>query len=449
MRTTLSKALKEVLRYREELLATILGSMLLLVIRYLSLHYWSDPQVLGDQPSQYDLRSETETILWTFLRAIIYTLASWLALRVIMPSGYTWLKHRLVDGFDDQSPEQKTKLSTTMWGIIFLGLVLLAISGCNGAHAADLRQCVVQSYRADVGVTEASGRNDGPEVERYLEHVGLRRGAPWCAAFVSYHLSACGVANPNTAWSPSFAVAASAANSAVGLGRVWNRRESVRTPLPGDVFTLFYANLGRVGHTGFVDGTDGRYIITVEGNTNGGGSRDGDGVYRRRRELKKLHAIVNYIPNEDPTSARPRHTGARKLQEPAGTVAGQLASRQHGDAHRGARHDHPRPRGHRGALALGALPGHARPKQAARPCYGDHGGAQRCAAEHLRVRHGRDRGEAARYGAAEHAHHHQGGARGEAGGGNAHLGVDTPCHQRRHDGPWYAPAVPSMTPTLA
>ena len=51
---------------------------------------------------------------------------------------------------------------------------------------------------------------------------------------------------------------------------------------PGMVF--FIAHGGGTGHTGFVEGLhpDGR-LITIEGNTNNGGSRDGIGVFRLQR----------------------------------------------------------------------------------------------------------------------------------------------------------------------
>jgi hypothetical protein len=45
-----------------------------------------------------------------------------------------------------------------------------------------------------------------------------------------------------------------------------------------------------VGHTGLVEKVSGDFAITIEGNTNNGGSRDGDGVYRRRRLLSTLLA---------------------------------------------------------------------------------------------------------------------------------------------------------------
>lgn len=62
----------------------------------------------------------------------------------------------------------------------------------------------------------------------------------------------------------------------------------------GQVFGIYYSNLKRVGHVGFIEKVDGGTITTIEGNTNGGGSREGDGVYRKIRRLSQMHKIVSY-----------------------------------------------------------------------------------------------------------------------------------------------------------
>ena len=59
----------------------------------------------------------------------------------------------------------------------------------------------------------------------------------------------------------------------------------------GDCFTLYYQKLGRVGHVGLVAGEDEEYLTTIEGNTSDGGSRDGDGVYRRKRKKSSIWTI--------------------------------------------------------------------------------------------------------------------------------------------------------------
>lgn len=280
--------MREVMKYKEELALVGLLSLVLVAIRWVSATLWPTT-------GQYDMAAQTETVFWTILRVVIYALAAWMGLRVVAPKAYQHLKHNVVDQFDKLGEAERGAFSLRMFAILFFGLVLLAMSGCTPASAAapvavNARLCVCDGAAADVGVREASGRNDGPEVERYLAHVGLGPGYAWCAAFVSYHLDQCGVRNPRSAWSPAFASVAD---------QVWTPRKASRSPRPGDVFSIWFANLGRVAHVGFVTGLDGNYINTVEGNTSGPGSREGDGVYARRRQLSKIHAITNYIHGDD------------------------------------------------------------------------------------------------------------------------------------------------------
>ena len=64
----------------------------------------------------------------------------------------------------------------------------------------------------------------------------------------------------------------------------------------GDLFTLYYRRLGRVGHVGIVGGMIGKNtIMTYEGNTNEGGSREGDGVFRKARPIRSLEGVYDHI----------------------------------------------------------------------------------------------------------------------------------------------------------
>lgn len=51
-----------------------------------------------------------------------------------------------------------------------------------------------------------------------------------------------------------------------------------------------------VAHVGFIDAwPDGDYVITVEGNTNMAGSREGDGVYRKRRPKQSIYQVSRWV----------------------------------------------------------------------------------------------------------------------------------------------------------
>lgn len=140
-----------------------------------------------------------------------------------------------------------------------------------------------------MGVREATGKNDGKAVEMYLRSVGLSKGYAWCAAFVHWCLDSAGVKNNITAWSPS-------AHNLKNI--IWNGKQLLKSPLPGDVFTLYYPSLKRVGHTGFYHRTINSSIYeSIEGNTNAFGSREGDGVYKKKRSFNATYSITRWQNN--------------------------------------------------------------------------------------------------------------------------------------------------------
>jgi hypothetical protein len=135
-----------------------------------------------------------------------------------------------------------------------------------------------QSYDSQLGVREATGRNDGKQVEAYLKTVNLGKGYPWCAAFVKWNLLNAGY---------------NQANVINGMALSCNVKSRwVTEPVTGDVFTLYYAKLKRIGHTGFFDKRINSSIYrSVEGNTNEAGSREGDGVYRKYRSYRATYSF--------------------------------------------------------------------------------------------------------------------------------------------------------------
>ena len=133
---------------------------------------------------------------------------------------------------------------------------------------------------AELGVREATGRNDGPRVKAYLAAVGLKTGAPWCAAFVSWAFLQSGLKQPKTAWSPDLFPAA----------------RLIKTPAPGLVFGIYFPELKRIAHCGFVAQVKGDWVSTLEGNTSLAGSREGDGVYRKWRSRKAIHRFAEWRP---------------------------------------------------------------------------------------------------------------------------------------------------------
>jgi hypothetical protein len=149
---------------------------------------------------------------------------------------------------------------------------------------------VKQIYSSQIGVREKQP-NSGVEVEKYLRYVNLPQGNPWCAAFVCWTLGQAGVANPRTGWSPSLF-----SKSKI----IWSKGESSlfngqkKKPGRADIFGLYFPEKGRIAHVGFVDEWQDPWVVTVEGNTNVLGSREGDGVYRKRRLVRSVYQVARH-----------------------------------------------------------------------------------------------------------------------------------------------------------
>lgn len=145
---------------------------------------------------------------------------------------------------------------------------------------------ITTAYLSQLGVREATGHNDGKQVEKYLRAVGLGKGYPWCAAFVRWCYDTAGIKTKING-------AAASAHNPNNL--VYYKSKQHQEPQPGDVFTLWYTQLNRIGHTGFYHKTVNSTIYeSIEGNTNEAGSREGDGVYKKYRSLRATYSISRW-----------------------------------------------------------------------------------------------------------------------------------------------------------
>jgi hypothetical protein len=144
-----------------------------------------------------------------------------------------------------------------------------------------------------VGVKEhPAGSNRGPEIDRWLKHCGAAVGNPWCAAFETNMVKeACellGLPNEYILTASSQAI------------KRWAKVEDRYFEDPNRLLKCAGAACGWTNYPDTAHGhallVQGRFtdrdehgvlhvvaIHTVEGNTNGGGSRNGDGVYELRR----------------------------------------------------------------------------------------------------------------------------------------------------------------------
>ena len=175
---------------------------------------------------------------------------------------------------------------------------------------AALALIATATAEANKGVREV-GKNAGPDVEKYLHCVGMTKGSPWCAAFVSWCvMTSRGLAKPPK-WCSGSAVSLfqmsgknavkvtpvdAGFQSKVKPGYIWSRAQ--------DATAAAAARKGSwcQGHTGIVVAVDATGFHTIEGNTNAAGSREGDGVYRKLHKWSDAELIGKTVGWFDPAT---------------------------------------------------------------------------------------------------------------------------------------------------
>ncbi len=189
------------------------------------------------------------------------------------------------------------------WASLFIASKRPAVARAGGLSGLALGIASTQ-----VGVLEKPpGSNKGPEVNQYLQSVGIGPGVAdpahryWCAAFVYWCFigaaESSGIVNP-VICTPGVLKHWRAARKVVG--RTITKAEILGDPSlvrPGMIFIHDYGK--GLGHTGLVERVDssGR-LITVEGNINPeADSRNGIGVFRTDRRTimdDKLIGMIRY-----------------------------------------------------------------------------------------------------------------------------------------------------------
>ena len=235
----------------------------------------------------FDRGSELETFLVGILKVVLATTSVLLILRVFFPGIYQSWKD-FYTGFVSFSEDDKRYYTIRVFFCLFFAMVYLMKAN---APEANIRIKLLDTLHSQIHVREATGHNDGPEVEKYLRFVNADKGQAWCAAFCSYNLNAVGVIappNPKTAWAAAFA----AYPYIIWTPGLEKQHKVKLRPKPGDCFTIAYSGTRTVEHVGFIIGESDGYFITTEGNT--GSIRD-QGVHSYKRDKNKIFAITNYI----------------------------------------------------------------------------------------------------------------------------------------------------------
>lgn len=158
---------------------------------------------------------------------------------------------------------------------------------------SDLSQRIVAVAANEVGIRETS-KNQGPGIAKYWSATsyldGYKNREPYCAACVCWIVKQACADQSHSFSLPTSAVAYDferwAKNNA-GNGVALVEPEQARA---GDIFTLSAAS-----HVGIVESVHGDTATTLEGNTDGSGSREGDGYYRRTRNLTSFRKVIRIL----------------------------------------------------------------------------------------------------------------------------------------------------------
>lgn len=162
---------------------------------------------------------------------------------------------------------------------------------------------LVEIAEREVGKKETKGRNLGPEVRKYQAATNLDSGAwPWCAAFVCWALEQW-LADPANVrwlalksttparWRPKTALAYGFIKWAEARPATCIILSDTAEPQPGDIVAYDFS------HIGIVKRSMGDKFEAIEGNTNGAGSRDGDGVYLKVRPRSLARCFIRIRPS--------------------------------------------------------------------------------------------------------------------------------------------------------
>lgn len=173
-------------------------------------------------------------------------------------------------------------------------------SSGNKAIASDkeLGAAALEVAISQLGVSEVpKNSNRGPEIKKYLNSVGLPEGYAWCMAFVYWCFKK---ASERAGIPVPF-------HRTAGVADCWNKTalshrltaDNMRKrtePLPAGTLVIFKFKTG--WHVGMVESSSKTVrneieLLTIEGNTNDEGSREGFEVCRRKRMLNE--SIVGFL----------------------------------------------------------------------------------------------------------------------------------------------------------
>ena len=158
-----------------------------------------------------------------------------------------------------------------------------------------LAQRLVELAKKEVGVEEIGGTNCGPRVNEYKAATWLPPDQPWpwCAGFIDWLVMRAmeDSGKEFTFQRPRTAGAWDLENWSMKQdGSTWTKLNPQAGDIaPGDIVIFTFS------HVGLAIETPAKGVVeTIEGNTDGNGSRDGGGVWRKQRKLSQIRSRIRF-----------------------------------------------------------------------------------------------------------------------------------------------------------
>jgi hypothetical protein len=162
----------------------------------------------------------------------------------------------------------------------------------DNMNGKDVPQKMVLIAREEIGVSEVDGSNCGPRVDEYKAATWLDadKGWPWCAAFICWLVREAidgedvKFKRPRTAGAWDFENwAKQQVANGIDLRKPTN--EDIKA---GDIVVFTFSHIG----IAIKDIDSSGYVTTIEGNTNGAGSREGGSVLEKKRHVSKIRSRI-------------------------------------------------------------------------------------------------------------------------------------------------------------
>ena len=150
----------------------------------------------------------------------------------------------------------------------------------------------------EVGVQEVDGSNCGIRVDQYKAATWLspKRGWPWCAAVVCWivreALQNIGAKTKTESFiRPRTAGAWDFENWSLAQDlTTWTKKPHRGDIKPGDIVIFKFSHIGFAVSSPDSNG----YVTTIEGNTDKAGSREGGGVFKKKRHVSKIRSRIRF-----------------------------------------------------------------------------------------------------------------------------------------------------------